>query len=52
MKVEEGIQKFTDLCAGYTVTLANDVDDTPISERNINYQYYIDKVREIINEII
>ena len=51
MKVEEGIQKFTDLCAGYTVTLANDVDDTPISERNINYQYYIDKVREIINEI-
>lgn len=52
MKVEEGVQKFTDLCAGYTVTLANDVDDTPISERNINYQYYIDKAMEIINEIV
>jgi hypothetical protein len=51
MKVEDGVQKFTDLCAGFTVTLANDITPMPINERNINYQYYIDKANEIINEI-
>ena len=51
MKVEDGVQKFTDLCAGFTVTLANDITPMPITERQINYQYYIDKANEIINEI-
>jgi hypothetical protein len=51
MKVEDGVQKFTDLCAGFTVTLANDITPMPINERQINYQYYIDKANEIINEI-
>lgn len=52
MKVEENIEKFTDLCAGYTVTLANDIDESvSIQDRNINYQYYIDKVNKIIQEI-
>lgn len=41
----------TSLCASSGVTLYNTFDDIPISERNINYQYYLHEVYKIIDEL-
>jgi len=41
----------TMLCADSGVTLYNTFDDVPISERKINYQYYIHEVYKIIDQL-
>ena len=51
-KLENG-QKIrpTNLCADSAVTIYNKFDDKNISDRNINYQYYIHEVYKIIDKI-
>ena len=39
------------LCKDQKVTVLNSLDDTPISERNINYTYYFKEARKIIDPI-
>lgn len=39
------------LCAGYSVTILNTLDDTPIAYRNINYNYYYQEALKIIDPI-
>ena len=39
------------LASGKQVQLLNSLDDKPIEERNINYQYYYDEAYKIINPI-
>lgn len=39
------------LCSGYQVNILNTLDDIPISERNINYQYYYNECIKIIDPI-
>ena len=39
----------TDLCADSGITLYNKFDDKPISERNINYRYYLHEAYKIID---
>ena len=41
----------TMLCASSGVTLYNTFNDLPISERKINYQYYIHEVYKIIDQL-
>lgn len=43
--------KRNNLCAGYTVTILNTLDDKSIADRNINYQYYYDEAMKIIDPI-
>ena len=43
--------KKNNLCAGYTVTILNTLDDKSIADRNINYQYYYDEAMKIIDPI-
>ena len=49
-KVDEN-GKRNNLCAGYKVTVLNTLDDEPIYNRNINYQYYYDEAMKIIDPI-
>lgn len=49
-KVNEDGKK-NNLCAGYTVTILNTLDDKSIADRNINYQYYYDEAMKIIDPI-
>lgn len=32
--------------------ILNHIDDTPIEDRKINYQYYIGKAKKIVSEFI
>lgn len=51
-KLENGIKvRPTNLCADSAVTIYNTFDDKPISERHINYQYYIHEVYKIIHKM-
>ena len=43
--------RITNLCSDSTVTLYNKFDDKDISERCINYQYYIHEVYKIIDKL-
>ena len=43
--------KLNNLCAGYNVTILNTLDDTPISLRDINYNYYYNEALKIIDPI-
>ncbi len=48
-KLENGYKVgYTNLCADSGVTLYNKFDDIPISERHINYRYYLSEVYKII----
>ena len=49
-KVDDSGKK-NNLCAGYRVTVLNTLDDEPIYNRNINYQYYYDEAMKIIDPI-
>lgn len=49
-KVDEN-GKYNNLCSGYTVNILNTLDDIPINQRNINYQYYYDEAMKIIDPI-
>ena len=51
-KLENGIKiRPTNLCADSTVTLYNKFDDKPITERHINYRYYLHEVYKIIDSM-
>lgn len=43
--------KYTNLLKKSGVTLINKIDDIPISERKINYAYYISEARKIVNQL-
>lgn len=47
---EEKVKK-SSLCAGQRVTLCNTIDDTDISELNVNYLYYYNEAMAIIEPI-
>ena len=47
---EEQVKK-SSLCAGQRVSICNTVDDTDISELNINYLYYYNEAMAIIEPI-
>lgn len=49
-KVDEN-NKHNNLCSGYVVTVLNTLDDIPINQRNINYQYYYNEAMKIIDPI-
>lgn len=49
-KVDEN-DKHNNLCSGYVVTVLNTLDDIPINQRNINYQYYYNEAMKIIDPI-
>ncbi len=49
-KVDEN-NKHNNLCSGYVVTVLNTLDDLPINQRNINYQYYYNEAMKIIDPI-
>ena len=40
------------LCAGYRVNVLNTLDDKPITERNIDYEYYYNEAYKIIDPIM
>ncbi len=50
-KVDTNTNNRSSLCAGHKVTILNSLDDTPISERNIDYTYYFREARKIIDPI-
>ena len=50
-KYEDGEKKYQNMLTASGVTLLNKFDDKPISERKINYQYYIKEASKIINEL-
>ena len=50
-KVDTNTNSRSSLCAGHKVTILNSLDDTPISERNIDYTYYFREARKIIDPI-
>ena len=41
----------SNLCSGYYVEILNTLDDIPIEQRNINYQYYYNECLKIIDPI-
>ena len=50
-KNENGEKKYQNMLTESGVTLLNYIDDKPIEERKINYQYYLKKCMEIVNEL-
>ena len=44
-------ERITNLCSDSAVTLYNTFDNKDISERHINYQYYIHEVYKIIDKL-
>ena len=51
-KLENGIKvRPTNLCADSAVTIYNKFDDIPITERHINYRYYLHEVYKIIDSM-
>lgn len=49
-KIEGNEKKYTNLLTASGVTILNKLDDTPITERNINYSYYITEANKIITK--
>lgn len=51
--VDESVKPFryTNLLKKSGVTIVNKLEDVPISERKINYAYYISEARKIINQL-
>ena len=50
-KVNNDSKTKNNLCAGNTITILNTLDDKPIHERNINYNYYYKEALKIIDPI-
>lgn len=48
---KETRHNYTNLLTASGVTILNTFDDIPITERNINYGYYLKEARKIINEL-
>lgn len=44
-------RKPTALCASSPVTIYNEFDDVPITDRKINYGYYLKEVRKILSSL-
>ena len=49
-KTVDGVRGYTNLLTKSGVTILNKLDDKPISERKINYQYYESEAAKIIEE--
>ena len=50
-KVDDILERKNNLCVGQQVQILNTLDDLPIFERNINYQYYYNECYKIIDPI-
>lgn len=50
-KVDDITDRRNNLCVGQQVKILNTLDDLPIFERNINYQYYYNECYKIIDPI-
>ena len=50
-KFDNGNKWFQNMLTSSGVTLLNKFDDVPISNRNINYRYYISETQKIINQL-
>lgn len=50
-KVDDIMGRKNNLCVGQQVQILNTLDDLPIFERNINYQYYYNECCKIIDPI-
>ena len=51
-KVNNSTKVINNLCAGYRVNVLNTLDDKPITERNIDYEYYYNEAYKIIDPIM
>lgn len=45
-------KSYNNMLAKSGVTILNEFDDTPITERHINYQYYIEEANKIIRDLV
>ena len=50
-KIENGIKTYQNMLTASGITLLNKFDNTSISNRNINYRYYIIEAQKIINQL-
>lgn len=50
LKVKAGSR--ANLVAGYKTTILNDLDDTPIEDRDINYDYYYTEAMKLITPVM
>ena len=50
-KIENGIKIYQNMLTASGITLLNKFDNTSISNRNINYRYYIIEAQKIINQL-
>lgn len=51
-KVNNSTKSINNLCAGYRVNVLNTLDDKPITQRNIDYEYYYNEAYKIIDPIM
>ena len=51
-KVNNTTKSINNLCAGYRVKVLNTLDDKPITERDIDYEYYHNEAYKIIDPIM
>lgn len=50
-KIENGIKTYQNMLTASGITLLNKFNNTSISNRNINYRYYIIEAQKIINQL-
>lgn len=50
-KYDKVTKKFSNMCVGQKVIILNSLDDKPIYDRNINYNYYFEEANKIIDPI-
>ena len=50
-KDEEGVKQYQNMLTASGVTILNKLDDKPISERKINYRYYLKEALKIVEEL-
>lgn len=50
-KIENGIKTYQNMLTASGITLLNKYNNTSISNRNINYRYYIIEAQKIINQL-
>ena len=51
-KVNNTTKSINNLCAGYRVKVLNTLDDLPITERQIDYEYYYNEALKLIDPIM